>query len=124
MEKIKLTNRDNKKAASIRNTIILVKPLPRLDGFRNRWYLNGKEMNTEAILRLLRKAGHTIEEKQKATTFMAKEYKGIGISTANSGYMVCAKNQEEHQKLMGLLLDDGYFYHSCYLMPDKRRWKK
>lgn len=102
----------------IKYTIILNRPLPRVEASHKRWFIDGRELNVELVHRLLRLAGHKVEFKDVPSSRMPIRYKGVQITCCNGGLMVYPKDKVNFAWLKKLLLDDGYFFHSCYL-PNK-----
>ncbi len=114
---------DPKEIELIKYTIILNHPLPRREEFHKRWFIDGRELTTEIIHNLLKGAGYNIEFKEKKTMLLANKYKGIKLVSKNGGLMVYPKNPLNFNNLKKALLENGYFYHSCY-MPTGKKLRK
>lgn len=99
----------------IKYTIILTRPLPKEEIKHSRWYVDGVKLNTERMIRLLKKAGHCVEQRDEVCLTLPVKYKGIKIVCRNGGLMVYPKNKLNFNNLKKQLIRDGYFYHSCYL---------
>jgi hypothetical protein len=104
----------------IKYTIVLNRPLPRRELTIRKWYVDGVKLNTPTMILLLKKAGHTAELRNETSMVLSNKYKGIKLVSCNGGLMVYPKNKLNFDMLKRVLLEDEYFYHSCYLPVKKK----
>jgi len=96
-------------------TIILNKPIPKIEGQNKRYFIDGKPFMTLRIIEMLKKDGHFIEEKYMPIMKLPEYFKGIRIKCKDGGLMVYPKNKLNFNKLKRELIKADLFYHSCYL---------
>jgi hypothetical protein len=113
----------NKERELIKYTIILNRALPRRIVTHKRYFVDGRKLDTETIHELLKEAGHTVEFKDEECQMLSNKYKGIRLVSCNGGLMVYPKNKLNFEMLKRILMEDGYFFHSCYLPIKKKNDK-
>lgn len=109
-----------KEIEKIKYTIVLNRPLPRREVLHKRWFVDGRQLNTGEIHRLLKKAGYIVEHKDVVCQMLCNKYKGIRLVSCNGGLMVYPKSSLTFPMLKKILIEDNYFYHSCYLPARKK----
>src|SRR3990167_10175781 len=97
----------------LKYTLVLTRSLPRRTAMHKRFYIDGRKLDTEMMLQLLKAAGHKIEIKDEESNIMATEYNKIKLKSFNSGMMVAPNNSEDFVKLKKILTENGYFSHVC-----------
>jgi len=101
----------------MRTVFTLIRPLPAREEAQNRYRIDGKKMDKELVLRLLKEAGHKITTVQETSKLVARKYKGIKIGSMHHGMVVWAKDEKETEKLYKLLTLDRFVEHPCFNFP-------
>ena len=99
---------------NLRATIVLKKPLKRVDFTSKRWFCDGKQIWADNVRELLEKDGHRIEHLFTPERKMPREYKGIKFRI-HCGGLVLEPSEDDYMKLVDLLDKDGYFLRDCSL---------
>jgi len=106
----------------VKYTIILNKPIPKVEDNNKRYLIDGKPFLTVRVIEMLKKAGHLIEEVYRPIMKLPIVYHGIPIKCKDGGLMVYPLNKLNFHKLKQKLIEENLFFHSCYL-PIKTRDK-
>ena len=104
---------ENKKP-NLRPTIVLNKPLERIEQDSTRWFADGKWLSMNRIIKLLTDSGYLVTHKKMPTWRRPLEFKGIKFKV-HCGGLVLEPDEKDYLKLVDLLEKDGHFYRDCSL---------
>ncbi len=99
-------------------TIILNKPIPRVERPLTRLFLNGKRLRQGQVLKILEKHGYKITRRQIICDCLPRNYKGIQVRFKSFGSIIYPVDPKKYGELFHLMIDDGFFYRKCELPED------
>ena len=99
----------------VKYTIILNRPMPKVEIMHRRYFVDGRPLSTERIHKMIEDAGHIIEIKDVICMMLPRKCHGIPIKCKDGGLMVYPLNKLNFNNLKKELIKDNLFYHSCYL---------
>ena len=104
--------------------IVLKKPLPTREVLHKRYYIDGKKLNNELILKILKESGYVVDEQDEPTAAPCKEWKGIKLRVMAYGMKISPLYDRDFKELITLVEQDDNFYRFCEMPGEFRQPKK